>query len=109
MSEKTRTVWGGIFGVALGMIQLIIATSIISFYIYYNMMVDELTSPTYYYEGPPGWVGGLFGSIGWMILIGGIYVLINAIKRIIDHGLAAYIASKEQEKVSLPPPSTTKS
>lgn len=93
MAEKPRTYGVAILEIVLGIIQLIIASGIFSVHVYYDMMLLEMEE----YNIEPTWMKGLYDAIGFIILFGAIYVLIHAIRRIVDHGLAAYVASKKEE------------
>ena len=100
MAEKARGVGNGLFGIILGVIETIFASFLISFSTYFGMWTADITR---YSSGSQSYIGGLFGAAGFMIMFGGVYVLLHGIKRIIDHGFAAYLASKQQRE-PLPPP-----
>jgi uncharacterized membrane protein len=102
MAEKVRGIGVSLFGVVLGVIEMILASFIISFATYFNMMVAEVTKPTQWYT-PPAYMGGLFGAAGSLIMFGGVFVLVHAIKCVVDRAFMAYIASKQQTQVPPPP------
>ena len=93
MAEKARGAGVGVVGVVLGVIQIIIAAFIISFGTYFNMMVSDLTRSVIFQQ----YFSGLLGAVNYLILFGGIYVLVHAIKRIVDQGFMAYISTKKPE------------
>lgn len=99
MAEKARSAGLGLFGVVLGIIEVLIAAFIMSFATYFNMMASDITKASSYYT-PPLYYGGLLGAITSLIMFGGIYVLIHAIKRIVDQGFVAYLSTKMPEKTS---------
>ena len=103
MAEKARGVGVNLFGVVLGAIEMILASYIISFATYFNMMTAEITKPTQYYT-PPAYMSGLFGATGSLITFGGVFVLIHAVKCVVDKAFMAYIASKQKQ---IPPPPET--
>jgi len=89
MAEKARGAGVGIIGVILGVIQIIMAAFIISFGTYFNKMISSLGL-----YGLPQYFSGLLGAVNFLILFGGIYVLVHAIKRIVDQGFMAYLSTK---------------
>ena len=97
MAEKVRGVGNGLFGVILGVIEIIFASFLVSFSTYFSMMTAEITKPLQYYT-PPAYLGGLFGAAGSMIMFGGIYMLLHGVKRVVDQAFMAYISSKKQNQ-----------
>ena len=97
MAEKARGAGVGLIGVVLGVVEIIMAAFIISFGTYFNMMVAEYTKPVPPYYTPPAYLSGLLGAVNFLIMFGGIYVLVHAIKRIVDQGFMAYISTKKTE------------
>jgi len=93
MSEKVHTYGVALFEVILGVLQMIIAATMFSFYTFWLLMISEISRAQYPYY--PDYYAGMLGAAGSMILFLGIYVLIHAVRRIVDHGLAAYVASKK--------------
>lgn len=98
MAEKARGVGNGLFGIILGVIETIFAAFLISFATYFGMWTTDVTRYT-----SQSYVSGIYGAATSMIMFGGVYVLLHGIKRIIDHGFTAYLASKQQRE-PLPPP-----
>ncbi len=98
MAEKARGVGNGLFGIILGVIETLFASFLISFSTYFGMWTADITR-----YSSESYIGGLFGAASSMIMFGGVYVLLHGIKRIIDHGFATYLSSKQQ-KEPLPPP-----
>ena len=96
MAEKIRGVGVNVFGVILGAIEMVLASFIISFATYFNMMAADLTKPTQWYT-PPAYMGGLLGATGSLIMFGGVFVFVHAIKSVVDKGFMAYISSKQQK------------
>ncbi|MGB9694334.1 MAG: hypothetical protein ACPLYF_05765 [Fervidobacterium sp.] len=105
MAEKVRGIGVNLFGIVLGVIEMILASFIISFATYFNMMIAEITKPTEWYT-PPAYISSLLGAAGSLIMFGGVYVLVHAIKCVVDKAFMAYIASKQQTPI--PPPPTQK-
>lgn len=100
ISEKTHVYSVALFEVILGVLQLIIGATMLSFYTYWLMMIANIGRAAYMYS--PDYLTGMLGAGGSIILFVGIYVLIHAVRRIIDHGLAAYIASKKLGMILTP-------
>jgi hypothetical protein len=98
MAEKARGAGVGLIGVVLGFIEIVLASFIISFATYFSMMISEITRQTQYYT-PPQYYSGLLGATSSLLMFGGIYVLVHAIKRIVDQGFMAYLSTKTQERV----------
>lgn len=97
MAEKAHGVTVSIFGIGLAIIQVILACFIIYFAINFNIMISGITTPAYdMVMSSPGYLVGLLNATSALLLIGGIYVLIHAIKRIIDYAFKTYIASRQQ-------------
>ena len=101
MAEKARGITVSIFGISLAVIQVILACFIIYFAINFSIMISGIMYPTYpIYDkemiGTPGYLVGLLNATSALLLFGGIYVLVHAIKRIIDNVFRTYIASKQQ-------------
>jgi len=94
MAEKARDVGNGIFGMLLGIIEVIFASFFFSFATYFGMLAAEMTNPTGY-STVPSFYGGLLGAASSMILFGSIYVLLHGIKRIIDYGFIAFVSTKK--------------
>ena len=94
MAEKIRGAGSGLFGVILGVIEAIFASFLISFATYFNVMTVEITKPQQYYT-PPAYLGGIFGAAGSMITFGGVYMMIHAVKKIVDQAFMAYLSSKK--------------
>lgn len=97
MAEKARGVGNGLFGIILGVLETIFASFLISFSTYFGMWTADATR-----YSSQSYISGIYGAATSMIMFGGVYVLLHGIKRIIDHGFAAYLASKQKEP--LPPP-----
>lgn len=100
MAEKARGAGVGLFGVVLGIVEVIIASFIISIGTYFSMMVSEITRASQYYT-PPQYYSGLLGATSSLIMFGGIYVLIHAAKRIVDQGFMAYLSTKMPERTQV--------
>ena len=94
MAEKARGAGVGLIGAVLGIVEIILAAFIISFGTYFNMMVAEITKV----PGTPAYLSGLLGAVNFLIMFGGIYVMVHAIKRIVDQGLMAYVSTKKPEE-----------
>jgi hypothetical protein len=97
MAEKARGIGVGIFGVILGVIEAVLASYIISFAINFNSMVNTLYGG--YYQ--PAYLTGLYGAASSILMFGGVYVLIHAIKRIVDYTFLTYIASKQRMETTV--------
>jgi len=101
MVEKAHSMTVSIFGIVLAVIELILACFIIYFAINFSIMISGTMSPIIYGTGqirppePARYLVSLLNATSALLLIGGIYVLIHAVKRIIDHIFKAYIASKK--------------
>ena len=93
MAEKARGISAGIFGIVLGVIEVIIASAVIYFGIYFNMMFSEVVRSPYL---PSYWIG-FVGATDYMILFGGVYLLVHAIKRIVDQFFMVYLSAKISE------------
>jgi hypothetical protein len=93
VSEKAHVYGVALFEVILGVLQMIIAATTFSLYTFWLMMISEISRTQYSYY--PDYYVGMLGAAGSIILFLGIYVLIHAVRRIVDHGLAAYVASKK--------------
>jgi hypothetical protein len=99
MAEKAHGMTVSIFGIALAVIELILACFIIIFAINFNIMTTGIIMPPIYdmrMIGLPGYLVGLLIATSALLLLGSIYVLVHAIKRIIDNVFKTYIASKQQ-------------
>lgn len=72
---------------------MIVAATMFSFYTFWLIMISEISGAQYQYY--PDYFAGMLGAAGSIILFLGIYVIIHAVRRIVDHGLAAYVASKK--------------
>jgi len=96
LAEKTRMVGVSIFGVILGAVELVIASFLISMATYVNMMIAEITR-TLSFPPPASYLNSILGTLGSLMMFAGIYVLFHSVKRIIDHGLMAYIAGQRKE------------
>lgn len=92
MSEKTRVYGVALFEVILGVLQMIVAATMFSFYTFWLIMISEISGPQYQYSE---YIVGMLGAAGSIILALGIYVIIHAVRRIVDHGLTAYVAFQE--------------
>jgi len=95
MVEKAHGITVSVFGIALAVIELILACFIIYFSINFNTMISGILYPTYAVAMIATYLVGLLNATSALLLIGGIYVLVHAIKRIIDYIFKAYIASKQ--------------
>jgi hypothetical protein len=101
MAEKAHGMTVSIFGIVLAVIELILACFIIYFAVNFSIMVSGIMYPYYaiYDRGmmvqPLGYLVGLLNATNALLLIGGIYVLVHAIKRIIDYIFKTYITSKQ--------------
>jgi len=90
MAEKARNISRGIFGIIFGIIEIIIAVFVIYFGIHFNMMASEVAKSPYL----PYYYPGLVAAVSYLILFGGIYLLVHAIKRIIDQVFMVYLSAK---------------
>jgi uncharacterized membrane protein len=99
MADKAHGVTVSIFGTVLGVIELLLALVIIYFAINFNIMVSAIIMPPVVYSPGMaqtlGYVVGLLNATNALLFIGGAYVLVHAVKRIIDYIFKAYIASKQ--------------
>ena len=102
MAERARGAGVSFFGVILGAVEMILGAFIISFATYFNMMVAEVTKLPAYMM--PAYIGGLLGATGSLIIFGGVFVLLHAVKRIVDQAFMIYIASKKAPTSPPPPP-----
>jgi hypothetical protein len=96
MAEKARGITVNIFGIILGVLELLLAIFIIYIAINVNIMIAQVMSSFGYYA-PPAYLIGLINAAGILILLGGIYVLVYAIKRIIDHMFGVFISFKQSK------------
>jgi cytochrome c-type biogenesis protein CcmE len=94
MAEKARGVTVSIFGMILGVIELLLAIFIIYVAINISILIAQVMSSFGYYA-PPAYLVGLMDAAGVLILLGGIYVLVHSIKRIIDQLFMAYISLRQ--------------
>lgn len=94
MAEKARGVGNGLFGMLLGVIEVIFASFFFSFATYFGMMAASITSPQLY-TVYPSFYPGLLGAASSMVQFGSIYVLLHGIKRTIDNGFIAYISTRK--------------
>jgi len=95
MAEKARGAGVGLVGVVLGVIQIALAAFILSFGTYLSMIFSEIArSPGLTFA--QYWMG-LLGAVNSFIMFGGIYVLVHAVKRIVDYGFMAYLSTKKSE------------
>jgi len=97
MAEKARGASVSIIGMVLGCVEIIIAAFIISFATSFNLWVLQITAPTQYYTFPT-YMSGLLGATASILLFGGIYVLLHAVKRIVDQGFMAYLSATKKPK-----------
>lgn len=95
MSEKAKGVGNGIFGIILGAMETIFAAFLVTFALNFATMVTADFPAANYVNAT--YIPGLYNAAGAMILIGGLYVLIDGIKRIVDQGFATVITSKQQK------------
>jgi hypothetical protein len=95
MAEKARGVTVSILGLGLGVFQLILGFLIVYFWFNFSLMIAEIVK-TFGYYAPPAYLVGLLDATKLLVLFGGIYVILHAIKRIVDYAFKAYIASKQQ-------------
>jgi hypothetical protein len=96
--EKAHNVTVSVFGITLAVWELILGGVIIYFAINFNLLISGLMSPIVYgigMLGPAGFLGALFNATSALLIVGGIYVLTHAIKRLIDNIFKSYIASKQ--------------
>jgi hypothetical protein len=96
MAEKARGITVSIFGIILGVFELLLAILIIYIAINVNIMIAQVLSSFGYYV-PPAYLIALVNAAGILILLGGIYVLVYAIKRIIDHMFGVFTSFKKSE------------
>jgi hypothetical protein len=93
--EKAHNLTMSSFGIVLAVIELILACVIIYFSINFSIMISGLY-PVYPTEmmQPLGYLVALLNATRALLLLGGIYVLVHAIKRLIDNIFKVYLASK---------------
>jgi len=94
MAEKARGVTVSIFGIILGAIEVLLAIFIIYIAVNINIMIAQIMSSFGYYA-PPGYLIAVTNATGVLILLGGVYVLVHAVKRIINHVFMGYISFKQ--------------
>jgi hypothetical protein len=97
--EKAHNITMSVFGIVLAVIELILACVIIYFSINFNLLISGIIGYSVYgvaqmMTQPLGYLVGLLNATGALLLLGGIYVLVHAIKRLIDNIFKSYIASK---------------
>jgi hypothetical protein len=99
MTEKAHSITVSVFGIVLAVIELILALFIMYFAINFNIMISEIIMPPIYLRPemvqPLWYLVGLLNATSALLLIGSIYVLVHAIKRIVDYIFKAYIASRQ--------------
>lgn len=100
MAEKAHGMTVSVFGIVLAVIELILALFIMYFAVNFSIMISGVIMPPIYLTPaqmvqPLGYLVGLLNATSALLLIGGIYVLVHAIKRIIDYIFKTYIASKQ--------------
>jgi hypothetical protein len=101
VAEKAHGMTVSIFSIVLAVIELILACFIIYFAVNFSIMVSAIMYPYYPIYGremmvqPLGYLVGLLNATSALLLIGGIYVLVHAIKRIVDHIFKTYISSRQ--------------
>ena len=102
MSERTRTTWAGLFGVSLGIIELVLGAFIVSFAVSFSLIIEN----AFLTAGAPSTTLNFFNALTGIAGFGGIYVLVHAVKRSVDNGFSAYIASKQRSSMPhmIPPP-----
>jgi uncharacterized membrane protein len=98
--EKGHGLTVSAFGIVLAVFELILACFIIYFAVNFSIMISGVITPPIYLTPaqmvqPLGYLVGLLNATNALLLIGGIYVLVHAIKRLIDHIFKTYIASKQ--------------
>lgn len=98
MAEKAQGVGNGLFGMILGIIEVLFGSFFFSFATYFGIMAIEITKPSSY-SAMPSFYSGLLGAASSMILFGSIYVLIHGIKRIIYNGFMAFLSTKKQNEI----------
>jgi hypothetical protein len=97
MSEKTRGIGVSLFGIILGGIEIILAAFIVSFSTYFTMLTADVTKASYM----PAYWSGLLGATSSLVMVGGIYVLVHGVKRIVDQTFLAYISAKQKPQANV--------